>query len=195
MYFKRFLTFVEYVFDRRPVINFKGFGIRAAIAAAAVCLVLAMGVYAGSRMLFQSSPLADTEDLSRVTNLHLVELLNVTANDRDILGQVITEAGKRHDFTVTRQLAFLSVHPDYRTRIQVAKALGQPFHIASPEAFGGLLQLLDDNDFLVRAYAAKSLCRMGTARAYDTLKRHAENEDNEIVRTTILKTLTKAKQL
>ncbi|RIL00877.1 MAG: hypothetical protein DCC75_13790, partial [Proteobacteria bacterium] len=99
----------------------------------------------------------------------------------------IEKAADRSLLDATGILIDLSQHSDYEVKIAAAKALARPFHASIPASENALTKLLDDSDFLVRGFAARSLAKIGTSTAISAIKRRAQRENDAAVRKLLQK--------
>ena len=128
-----------------------------------------------------SLPIAAAPDLDP-TNEEVGLVLALHKKNRERLMAAIREAGARPDLEFSALLAALADNPDAIVRVAVVKALSTESHRNTPFAVEALTVLLEDEDFLVRAFAAKMLAARGDEEARLALQERLPRETNEIVR-------------
>lgn len=175
--------------DEKDFPQRKRFALIALVFFGVVFVVSTIGYYAGSSEAPSRQSADLLHNLDPLPNIVIISMLQNPPEEVRALRLVIAEASRRHDFSVSRELAKLDSHPDPTVRIQVAKALASAFHIASQPAIKTMSGLLRDQDYLVRGYAAKMLGRMGTDAARDALRSQLAQEHNDVVKTVIKRSL------
>src|SRR5689334_16610770 len=73
----------------------------------------------------------------------------------------VRDAGTRSDDPGLNQLLEYSRHRDYLVRVQAIKALSRSSYSQRPEVFPVFVKALDDEHWLVRSFAVKTLGKDG----------------------------------
>ncbi|MCB0360921.1 MAG: HEAT repeat domain-containing protein, partial [Bdellovibrionales bacterium] len=107
----------------------------------------------------------------------------------DTLRSAIGVIAEQRGLDFTRLLASLSRHDDFRVRVDAMKGLQKNPHASRDEALQALAARLDDQDFLVRAFAAKILGEIQNPGARKYLLARRDSESNEKVIQQIDKAL------
>ncbi len=108
----------------------------------------------------------------------------------ELLRASIAEAGKRDSASVTTALNSLTNSPDYRVRVDVLKALLGKSHQTRTGTDRIFIGRLNDEEFLVRGFAAKALVEFPSNEVLMALNSRLGIEPNSVVRTMISKSIT-----
>ena len=119
--------------------------------------------------------------------------VNGELQDEELLRtlEMVTESAKKHDAEGARELLAYSKHPDYLIRIRAIKALSEDFYRGDDSAYAALVTALDDDYWLVRAFAARGLGKDDRQEVQGALTRRLKVEDNERVVRHLQKALDK----
>lgn len=128
----------------------------------------------------------DSEDIHGLGDDELI-LLMISSDRTDILRQALEEVSQRKNVSFRRACIKLTAHPDPLIRVYAIKAWSALVKHAVPakgddQDVQAIVQRLDDQDTLVRAYAAKALGGIHSSSARNALKQHLRVETkNEVV--------------
>lgn len=167
---------------------------QAFFSCAAVATVLLVGgfyraVSAGPASAAQAPVVATVTTSVPAVEVQLVSELRDSKLSGESLIPLIRLASMCESREVVKQLIQLGDHQDAFVRVAVAKALGSPFEATLAERKSQLMRMLNDSDFLVRGFAARSLASIGTPDAREALLSRVASEDDGVVRS-LLKELT-----
>lgn len=129
--------------------------------------------------------------ISSVPSESLLRLLEGVSADQvvaDKLRLIFSEVLKRSDIEpLQMELAVngLLEAEDFKSRIQVLKALQESSYMGKDLALRAHIRLLTDQEYLVRGFAAKGLGRFPQKEAQDALRSQLEVEKKDIVQTVI----------
>lgn len=102
---------------------------------------------------------------------------------------VISEVGKRGGEKFFAGLLAHAVHPSYRVRVQVVKALASPAYLKRHQTAAVFSTMLNDNEYLVRGFAAKALGARGGQDSKKLLEKRLAAEENKVVIELIKKSI------
>lgn len=169
--------------------------------AALTCLVLFSGIYRSSgEATFSLSQ--DALASAYTGNRSVVEADDTPMLEKQLAAQLSNEklssearkeliniAQVSHSPEITYALLNLATSEDFTVRIAVAKALGNTSEKNETHRTAGLHRLLQDKDYLVRGFAARSLLKINSAEARAILSYHLAGESNQLVRSLIEKAI------
>ena len=76
-------------------------------------------------------------------------------------------------------------HPSFVVRVSVIKAISRPVYLADRRVFTGLAAKLNDDESLVRGFAAKALADTGGKAAQEALQARLDKETSEVVQKVL----------
>ncbi len=143
----------------------------------------------------ESERLPASPDLyKRASNTKVIGLLRngIVDNNTNSITRfraLIFEAGTRNNSELRKLLMRLSLHEDELIRIEALKALATDVHIKKEGVVEAFIIALDDEDYLVRAFAVRSLGKLSGKRVVTSLKKRRKQERNDQVIALIDQTL------
>gem|GEM_PF-4193731 len=159
---------------------------RPILAVTCICfLISAIGLYS---LPSSSTP---AESFAKISNTELVTFLSTGLSADSNLRAAIRAASTRESAEVARALAELKGHANFRVRIEVARALGLMKLQERPEVHQTLTELLKDEEYLVRGFAAQTLGNLGTKSALEILESALKTEENQVVRMSLIRALSR----
>ncbi len=150
----------------------------------------------GSAMSRNQTPIATPSSESslaasdnQISDRELMLVLALTGETRELLLDAIKKASERRSDDFTALLASLANHRDPIVRIAILKALHSEAHRGTPFTIAVSLKLLEDKDFLVRAFAAKKLSEVNAVEVKDALRIRLTQETHPVVREVLINSL------
>ena len=116
---------------------------------------------------------------SEVANTGLLSAL--ASSSVSTIRGALEEAVRQGDISVLPEMTKLADSPEYIVRIDLIKALSQPPFFDRDESFAVISRLVNDNEYLVRGFAAKSLVASNRPDAAELLQQRLAEEKNAIV--------------
>ena len=103
--------------------------------------------------------------------------------------KVLSSIDSEYSSELTRQLVGLLDSEDYRLRVATLKVMRKPQFASKANVVKAVLSQLDDDEYVVRGFAAKLLENSDEARVRNALKRQLKREKNKVVRKIIASSL------
>lgn len=122
------------------------------------------------------------ENVGTLTNGQLASALD--SGDVKTISQVIVEASQRDDQSLVEKVVALGKADDYLLRVTAVKAFaeeGAYTKKTSDAVLAMLLERLDDEDELVRGFAAKAIGASGDSTALTKLRGRLDLEESDVV--------------
>jgi len=122
----------------------------------------------------------------------LIELFssNTTSKEQlsEALGQVLASGNEQ---LIAQSLPLVMANTDFRVRIDLLKQLSSSSVLNTATGVAMIKLALDDSEYLVRGFAARTLGQMSTPDAKLLLNGRLSREENEVVRKVIQQSIAK----
>ncbi len=109
----------------------------------------------------------------------------------EVFKTISSEAAKRDSEVVSQALIEASDKDDYLLRIEALRALSSTVHQSREDSFKAIVFHLDDDEYLVRGFAAKVLGVIGSQDALTALKQRSLVESHELVQKVLGSSIAK----
>ncbi|MFN8389667.1 MAG: protein kinase [Bdellovibrionota bacterium] len=132
--------------------------------------------------------------VAALSDAELGWLLSTENSDVVSYRMAIAEAGRRQAEDFTAFLVEATKNHDFKVRVDALKALSRAPHYKREIAIDAILNLLNDNEFIVRGFAAKILASVGGPKATAALEARTKEEKNAVVLKVLNDTLGQLKR-
>lgn len=103
--------------------------------------------------------------------------------------EAIIQAGMRESVKFVPPLLSLLSNENFTIRVAVLKALSKPFYLQDGAVFSAIAARLDDEESIVRGFAAKGIAEAGNKAAQEALQLRLDKEKSEVVQKVIKQSL------